>query len=70
VIAGVALELAHPDRAVQGEALLTADRLIATLGEEGGFKTLRASSLEVVLEGRTTLEEMWRVSTEDFLVGE
>jgi type II secretory ATPase GspE/PulE/Tfp pilus assembly ATPase PilB-like protein len=35
-----------------------------------GFKTLRASSLEAVLAGETTLEEMWRVSTEDFLVGE
>lgn len=29
-------------RAVQGEAILTADKLIATLGDGGGFKTIRA----------------------------
>lgn len=29
-------------RAVQGDAILTADRLIATLDDEGGFKTIRA----------------------------
>ena len=29
-------------RAVQGEAILTADRLVATLGEDGGFTSIRA----------------------------
>lgn len=29
-------------RAVQGEAILTADRLVATLGDDGGFRTIRA----------------------------
>jgi type IV pilus assembly protein PilB len=47
----------------------TSSEIKATLVTRG-FKTLRASSLEVVLAGETTLEEMWRVSTEDFLVGE
>ncbi len=32
-----------------------------------GFKTLRSSSMDVALNGLTTLEEVWRVSTEDAL---
>ncbi len=30
-------------RAVQGPAILTADKLVATLGEDGAFKTIEAS---------------------------
>ncbi|RMH56272.1 MAG: type II secretion system protein GspE [Candidatus Hydrogenedentota bacterium] len=37
---------------------------------EKGFRTLRQASLDLVFRGLTTLEEVWRVSTEDFLVGE
>lgn len=29
-------------RAVQGEAILTAERLVATMGEDGGFSSIRA----------------------------
>jgi type IV pilus assembly protein PilB len=35
-----------------------------------GFRTLRSSSMDVVMQGMTTCEELWRVSTEDYLVRE
>jgi type IV pilus assembly protein PilB len=37
---------------------------------KSGIQTLRAASLDAVMRGVTTLEELWRVSTEDYLVAE
>ncbi|MEQ8750690.1 MAG: hypothetical protein RIC52_13035, partial [Amphiplicatus sp.] len=48
-ITGESLELIDDDatwtgkvRAVQGEAILTSERLVATIGEDGGFSSIRA----------------------------
>mgnify|MGYP001595876171 CR=1 FL=1 len=43
---------------------------IKSLMIANGFRTLRNSSVDVVMQGLTTFEEMCRVSTEDFLVAE
>lgn len=50
-------------RAVQGAALLTADRLVAVLGEDGGFQSIRAvgsvrySNGKEAITGETALYE-------------